>query len=47
MELTDRIIVMFKGRIIGEVITEHTTKEEVGLLMAGITLENKEKTIEV
>lgn len=36
MSLSDRIIVMFKGRIIGEVNARNATSEEIGLLMAGI-----------
>lgn len=37
MNLSDRIIVMYKGSIIGEVNAKETTKEELGYLMAGIT----------
>jgi simple sugar transport system ATP-binding protein len=36
MCLSDRIIVMFKGGIIGEVNAREVTKERLGLLMAGI-----------
>jgi simple sugar transport system ATP-binding protein len=36
MSLSDRIIVMYKGEIIGEVDAKGASKEEVGLLMAGI-----------
>ncbi len=36
MTLSDRIYVMYKGRIIGERETKKTNKEELGLLMAGI-----------
>lgn len=36
MSLSDRIIVMYKGNIIGEVDAQHTSREEIGLLMAGI-----------
>ncbi|PAT01690.1 ABC transporter ATP-binding protein [Candidatus Izimaplasma bacterium ZiA1] len=36
MTLSDRIIVMYKGAIIGEVDAANSTKEELGLLMAGI-----------
>lgn len=37
MSLSDRVIVMYKGRISGEILPEKTSVEEVGLLMAGIT----------
>ena len=36
MSLSDRILVMYKGEIIGEVEGVQCTKEEVGLLMAGV-----------
>ena len=35
MSLSDRVVVMYKGEIIGEVDPRQTTAEEVGLLMAG------------
>ena len=35
LSLSDRVIVMYKGCIIGEVAPKTTTAEEVGLLMAG------------
>ncbi len=37
MELSDRIIVMFNGKIIDTVNADEITKEQVGLLMAGVT----------
>ncbi|RKX43807.1 MAG: heme ABC transporter ATP-binding protein, partial [Thermotogae bacterium] len=37
--LSDRIIVMYEGEIMGEVLPQETTIEEVGLLMAGHRLE--------
>jgi len=37
--LSDRIIVMYEGEIMGEVKPEETTYEEVGLMMAGNKLE--------
>ncbi|KMY51502.1 ABC transporter ATP-binding protein [Peribacillus loiseleuriae] len=37
MTLSDRIYVMYKGRVIGERLTKQTSKEEIGVLMAGIT----------
>ena len=33
--LADRILVMFKGKIVGELKPHETTKEELGLYMAG------------
>lgn len=41
MSLSDRIAVMYNGRIIGKVDAHKTNIEEVGMLMAGIT--NKRK----
>ena len=37
MELSDRIAVMFRGKIIAVKNSRETTKEQIGLLMAGIT----------
>ncbi|MDI3471969.1 MAG: ral nucleoside transport system ATP-binding protein [Thermotogaceae bacterium] len=37
--LSDRIIVMYEGEIMGEVMPEETSYEEVGLMMAGSKLE--------
>ena len=37
MSLSDRIIVMYKGKIVGEVQGEHADSSQLGLLMAGIT----------
>ncbi len=42
MSLSDRIAVMYKGQIIGEVDAYKTDTTELGLLMAGITGEKKE-----
>ncbi len=36
MALSDRIIVMYKGAIIGEVNAAEATREQLGLLMAGV-----------
>ncbi len=36
MELSDRIAVMFDGKIIAVVDAEGATKEQIGLLMAGV-----------
>lgn len=35
MSLSDRVVVMYRGEIIGEVDPKHTTTEQIGLLMAG------------
>jgi len=35
MQLSDRILVMFRGRIVGEIAAEHATPETIGLWMAG------------
>ncbi|MGH4037339.1 MAG: ABC transporter ATP-binding protein [Sphaerochaeta sp.] len=39
MSLSDRILVMYKGKIIGEVNARKATTEQIGLLMAGISEE--------
>jgi len=39
MELSDRIAVMYRGKILAIVPSEHATKEKIGLLMAGIVPE--------
>ncbi len=36
LSLSDRILVMFDGKIMGEKTTSHTNEKELGLLMAGI-----------
>ena len=38
MRLSDRILVMFEGRIMGELPSKEATAEKLGLLMAGSTL---------
>jgi len=43
MQLSDRIAVMFRGEIIAIVDADVVTKEELGLLMAGIKTEISEK----
>ncbi|MBX7212577.1 MAG: ABC transporter ATP-binding protein [Thermoflexales bacterium] len=35
MSLSDRILVMFKGQIVGERVTAQTTRQDIGLLMMG------------
>jgi simple sugar transport system ATP-binding protein len=37
LALADRILVMFRGRIFGQVPGDRATREELGLLMAGVT----------
>ena len=37
--LSDRILVIFEGKIMGEVIPENTKIEEIGLMMAGTKIE--------
>jgi simple sugar transport system ATP-binding protein len=39
--LADRILVMFAGRIVGEVDAEGATEDELGLLMAGVVPERR------
>lgn len=41
MSLSDRIAVMYRGRIVGVVPAEDATREEIGLLMAGIRPEDR------
>ena len=36
LSLSDRIVVMFDGNIVGEKINENITERDLGLLMAGI-----------
>lgn len=38
--LSDRILVMYEGQIMGEVTPQETTTEEIGLMMAGHRLED-------
>ncbi|PWJ93245.1 simple sugar transport system ATP-binding protein [Oceanotoga teriensis] len=48
MNLSDRIIVMYKGKIIGELNSKEATKEKIGLMMSGLSEEvnhNDEKNI--
>jgi simple sugar transport system ATP-binding protein len=39
--LADRILVMFAGRIVGDLDVEGVTEEELGLLMAGVVPEHQ------
>ncbi len=36
LSLSDRIVVMFDGKIVGEKVNKNVTDREIGLLMAGI-----------
>ena len=36
LSLSDRIVVMFDGKIVGEKINKDVTDRELGLLMAGV-----------
>ena len=36
LSLSDRIVVMFDGKIVGEKINQDVTDRDIGLLMAGI-----------
>jgi simple sugar transport system ATP-binding protein len=42
MALSDRIAVMYEGRIVGTVDADQVTREELGLLMAGSHLEKED-----
>lgn len=39
MSLSDRILVMFSGKIVGELSIDEATEEKIGLLMAGVVRE--------
>jgi simple sugar transport system ATP-binding protein len=41
-EITDRIAVMFHGRLSEPMVTADATREKLGLLMGGSSLEQKE-----
>jgi general nucleoside transport system ATP-binding protein len=45
MELSDRIAVMFRGEIVAVVDAKEVTKEQVGLLMAGVVTDSSETRI--
>lgn len=46
MQLSDRIAVMFRGKILTTVNAKEVTKEELGLLMAGVIPTIKKKKVE-
>ena len=41
LSLSDRILVMFEGQIMGEILSQNASEREIGLLMAGISEEDK------
>lgn len=43
LQLSDRIAVMYRGKIIGVLSAKEATKEKLGLLMAGVSLNDKAK----
>jgi ABC-type uncharacterized transport system ATPase subunit len=45
MQLSDRIAVMFRGRIVATLPMEQATKELIGLLMAGVPLDHAHQQI--
>ena len=46
MNLSDRILVMYEGEIVGELDPKKTTVQELGLYMAGAKRDAKEKNNE-
>jgi general nucleoside transport system ATP-binding protein len=47
MAVSDRIAVMYEGRIVGTVDADKVTREELGLLMAGGQLESRKEEVTV
>jgi ABC-type uncharacterized transport system ATPase subunit len=45
MALSDRIAVMYEGRIVGTVDADKVTREELGLMMAGARLEEEKEEV--
>jgi simple sugar transport system ATP-binding protein len=45
MALSDRFLVMFEGRLIGELSAQQATRESLGILMAGRVSSVEEKTL--
>lgn len=43
MALSDRILVIYKGEIIGELDRQHATEDKIGMLMAGIRMDDDRK----
>ena len=46
LNVSDRIVVLHDGQIVGEVTPEETSENELGLLMAGYTLEEARKELQ-
>lgn len=46
MELSDRILVLYQGRIMGELSQKAATREKIGLLMAGICTDGGTEPLE-
>lgn len=44
MQLSDRVAIMFRGKIVKVLPAEEATKEKLGLLMAGVSLDEKAKS---
>jgi len=47
MALSDRIVVMYEGQIVGTVDADKVTREELGLMMAGARLEDEKGEVTV
>ena len=45
LTLSDRIVVMYEGAVVGEVDAASATVEEIGLLMAGVTATPRERRV--
>ncbi|MGH2583008.1 MAG: ABC transporter ATP-binding protein [Anaerolineales bacterium] len=41
LSLCDRILVMYRGEMVGELLAKEATKEQIGLLMAGVAPETR------
>ena len=41
MSLSDKIVVMNNGQIVGQVLGKNANEREIGMLMAGIKVPNK------
>ena len=42
LSLSDRILVMFEGQIMGEILSKDANERKIGLLMAGINEKKNE-----
>ncbi len=47
LSLSDRIMIMYEGRIVGEYCAGELDLEQIGLLMAGLSLEEEKKGVEL